>query len=115
MLGTVTLCLNFVFINDAEQVEGAIPEMRKQHKNVALAHLETTRMGTWRWAGLSPVEGWPCMRTIKFKGCSLTRGMESVRETGEGTALDSRGKGSAIYCLVSFGRVGCSEPWSPHL
>lgn len=44
-LGTVTLCLDFVFINDAEQVEGAIPEMRKQHKNAALAHLETTQDG----------------------------------------------------------------------
>lgn len=44
-LGTVTLCLNFVFITDAEQVEGAIPEMREQHKNAALARLETTQDG----------------------------------------------------------------------
>ena len=45
VLGTVTLCLNFLLINDAEQAEGVIPEMRKEYKNAALTHLETTQNG----------------------------------------------------------------------
>ena len=85
-----------------QQVEGVIPEMRKEYKNAALAQLETTQNGNLEMGGAVTCGGMATHEIIKFKGCSFTtRGMESVQETGEGTALDSRGKGQRLCHLLA--------------
>lgn len=99
----MTLCLDFLFISDAEQVEGVIPEMRKQCKNTALARLETTQNGHMELGRAVHVDGWQDMKPSSLKGAHSPREEWSLSRRlvrAQPWIQEAKGKGSAVYWLV---------------